>query len=172
MYVYECVSVCAYIVYYIEREEGEERRGEERRERRGEEGASPEREKGEELCPLVPPFSLLLPEEEELGLEVDALLENGRVLQSGREGNQGVNSMSIIMAIILIIITGEAGQCSIVAGVIDCQPKGSGFDPHPSQPICRPSLNKTSNPYLLLLIQDSAKNLLLYFLGMILFYII
>lgn len=43
---------------------------------------SPEREKGEELCPLVPPFSLLLREEDELGLDVDALLENWRVLQS------------------------------------------------------------------------------------------
>lgn len=43
---------------------------------------SPEREKGEELCPPVPPFSLLLREEDELGLEVDAMLENGRVLQS------------------------------------------------------------------------------------------
>lgn len=50
---------------------------------------SPEREKGEELCPLVPPFSLLLREEAELGLDVDALLENWRVLQSekGAERN-------------------------------------------------------------------------------------
>lgn len=46
----------------------------------------PESEKGEELCPLVPPFSLLLREDEELGLEVDALLlENWRVLQSGEK---------------------------------------------------------------------------------------
>lgn len=36
----------------------------------------PEREKGDELCPLVPPFSLLLREEDELGLDVDTLLEN------------------------------------------------------------------------------------------------
>lgn len=48
---------------------------------------SPEREKGEELCPLVPPFSLLLREEDELGLEVDALLENWRLLLS-EDGRQ------------------------------------------------------------------------------------
>lgn len=43
----------------------------------------PESEKGEELCPLTPPFSLLLrEEEEELGFEVDALLENCRDLHS------------------------------------------------------------------------------------------
>lgn len=43
---------------------------------------SPEKEKGEELCPLAPPFSLLLTEEDELGLDVGALLEIWRVLQS------------------------------------------------------------------------------------------
>lgn len=42
----------------------------------------PDREKGEELCPLVPPFSLLLRDEDELGLDVNALLESWRVLQS------------------------------------------------------------------------------------------
>lgn len=42
----------------------------------------PDREKGEELCPLVPPFSLLLRDEDEPGLDVNALLENWRVLQS------------------------------------------------------------------------------------------
>lgn len=36
----------------------------------------------EELWPLVKPFSLLLSEEEELGLEEEALLENCLVLQS------------------------------------------------------------------------------------------
>lgn len=46
---------------------------------------SPEREKGDELCPLAAPFSLLLSEEDELGLDVDALLENCRVLQSETE---------------------------------------------------------------------------------------
>ncbi len=46
--------------------------------------APPERENGEELCPLVPPFSLLLRDEDELGLDVDALLEKWRVLQSER----------------------------------------------------------------------------------------
>lgn len=45
---------------------------------------SPEREKGEELCPLVPPFSLLLRDEDELGFDVDALLENWRDLQSAK----------------------------------------------------------------------------------------
>lgn len=45
-------------------------------------GGESEREKGEELCPLVPPFSLLLRDEDELGFDVDALLENWRDLQS------------------------------------------------------------------------------------------
>lgn len=45
----------------------------------------PEKEKGEELCPLAPPFSLLLTEEDELGLDVDALLDICRVLQSEEE---------------------------------------------------------------------------------------
>lgn len=39
----------------------------------------------EELCPLVPLFSLLLSEEEELGLEEEALLENCLALQSRDE---------------------------------------------------------------------------------------
>lgn len=43
---------------------------------------SPERGKGDGLWPFVSPFSLLLSEDEELGLDDEALFENGRVLQS------------------------------------------------------------------------------------------
>lgn len=42
----------------------------------------PDSEKGDILFPLVPPFSLLLTDEDELGLGVKALLENCRVLPS------------------------------------------------------------------------------------------
>lgn len=43
---------------------------------------APERGKGDGLWPFVSPFSLLLSEDEELGLDEEALLENGLVLQS------------------------------------------------------------------------------------------
>lgn len=43
---------------------------------------SPERGKGDGLWPFVSPFSLLLSEDEELGLDEEALPENGLVLQS------------------------------------------------------------------------------------------
>lgn len=54
----------------------------------------PDREKGEELCPLVPPFSLLLRDEDELGLDVNVLLESWRVLQSekGADKHEKKNS--------------------------------------------------------------------------------
>lgn len=51
----------------------------------------PDREKGEELCPLVPPFSLLLRDEDELGLGVNALLESWRVLQSEKGADKHEN---------------------------------------------------------------------------------
>ena len=54
---------------------------------------------------MVPPFSLLLTEDEELGLEVDALLENWRVLQSGGGGARA----SLIIAILIVRMIGEAG---------------------------------------------------------------
>lgn len=43
---------------------------------------SPERGKGDGLWPFVSPFSLLLSEDEELGLDEEALFEKGLVLQS------------------------------------------------------------------------------------------
>lgn len=49
---------------------------------------SPERGKRDGLWPFVSPFSLLLSEEEELGLDEDALLENGLVLQSEKKNAQ------------------------------------------------------------------------------------
>lgn len=42
----------------------------------------PDSEKGDKLFPLLPPFSLLLTDEDELGLGVKALLENCRVFPS------------------------------------------------------------------------------------------
>ncbi len=52
---------------------------------------SPERGKGDGLWPFVSPFSLLLSEEEELGLDEEALLENGLVLQSEKKMHKNLS---------------------------------------------------------------------------------
>lgn len=60
-------------------------------------GAPPDRDSRDEPCPLMPPFSLVLrEEEEELSLEVDALLLNCFILQSGEEQHGETSDQSMI----------------------------------------------------------------------------